>query len=340
MQEELMVEKRERLLRRLNEDTAFMFHEDMNISGVAHNKRRTADEVSRLFLGKQLALSDIFILKAVHSLGFGTPEMVAQKLKLMKRYEPEKIIPVANDASIRNRMIVLCESGLLIGQTVSCAGFSHYNIYCCSEIGFMILRKKLGRSIYGDNLLACDSGIEMFRKLSAVYALLALSRRMKCEYVKGYIRDDTFKKEGVKPYLYGKMKIVHKEKILSLVSQPMYFGIDVRVEDIGYVQEKYISELKQLSEWIKLQKLHNNQDVLVVIVVENVSGLREAAKMIHGVAPELEECIVYTSERVLRSFSGEENYAFMRVVFGDECFGKAVDIAELIDKRMSDAKDM
>lgn len=335
MQEEIMVEKRERLLKKMNEDTAFMFHEEAIMTGVSHNKRRTADEVSRLFISKQITLSDVFILKAVHSLGFAIPEMVAQKLKLMKQKEPEKIIPVGNDASIRNRMVALCECGLLIGQTVSCTGFNRYNVYCCSEIGYMVIRKKLSRSIYGDNLLACDSSVEMFRKLSGAYALLALSKRIKCDYVKGYKRDDTFKEERLTPHLYGKMKITYNDSSILLVAQPMYFNIDTKVDDFQLLLERYVNELVELSEWTKQQMLQKQQEVLVVMVVENVSGLREAAKMVHGVVPELEPHIVYTSERVLRSFSGEENMAFLHVAFGDgECMGKPVDFGRVINERM------
>lgn len=335
MQEDIMVEKRERLLKKINEDTAFMFHDEVIMTGVSHNKRRTADEVSRLFLSKQVTLSDVFILKAVHSLGFAIPEMVAQKLKLMKKKEPEKIIPVGNDASIRNRMIVLCECGLLIGQTVSCAGFNRYNVYCCSEIGYTVIRKKLNRSIFGDNLLACDSALEMFRKLSGVYALLSLSKRITCDYVKGYKRDDTFKEERLTPHFYGKMEITYNDSSIILIAQPMYFNIDTKVDDFGMLQERYMNELLQISEWIKQQMLRNQQDVFVVMVVENVCGLRETAKMVHGVVPELESHIVYTSERTLRSFNGEENLAFLRATFGDgECMGKPVDFATIINERM------
>lgn len=304
--------RKERLLRKLNEDTAFMLHENTCLNNVAHNKRKTPDEVTRLFITNQLSDSDVFVLKAIHILGFATPEMAAQELKILKANNPEKIIPAVNTPSVRNRMIVLSESGLLIGRTVSCPGFSKFNIYSCTETAFSVMRKRLNQKIYGDNFLACESALETFRKLAASYTLLALSRRMPCSYVKGFEKQKP-QQTPAAPYIYSKMKIMQQNKTVYLVCEPLYFSIDVQIHSLEEIERKYVEEIAALRAWISERHLQTGAETIVIVCVENMDGLKHAAKLMHIAAPELENQAFYTSERVMSSFQAEEMFGFLHL---------------------------
>lgn len=306
------VARKERLLRKLNEDTAFMLHENTCINNVAHNKRKTPDEVTRLFITNQLSDSDVFILRAVHILGFATPEMAAQELKILKTNYPEKIIPAVSIPSVRNRMIVLSESGLLIGQIVSCPGFNKFNVYCCTETAYSVMRKRLNQKIYGDNFLACESAFEILRKLAATYILLALSKRISCSYVKGFERQKSQQAPAI-PCIYSKMKILQENRRVYLVCEPLYFSINMQVHSPENIERKYLDELTALRVWIGERHLRTGAETIVIVCVENMDGLKRAAGLIHEAAPELEHKTFYTSERVLSCFQAEEAFGFLHL---------------------------
>lgn len=324
-------ERHKRLIKKLNEDTAFMLHEDTSLNNVAHNKHKSPDEVTRLFITNQLSNSDVFILKAIHILGFATPEMAAQELKILKANSPEKIIPAVGIPSVRNRMIALSEAGLLIGQTVSCPGFNKLNIYCCTESAFSVMRKKLNQKVYGDNFLACESAFETFRKLAAAYVLLAVSKRMPCTYVKGFEKQKSAKTPSA-PFIYSKMKVTQGEKSAYLVCEPLYFSIDTQLHSLEELERKYAEEISALSAWVSERHLQTGSETLITVCVENATGLNHAAKMIHAIAPELETKIFYTSERILSSFQGEELTAFLRLKLeGGELKGTQDDIGDALN---------
>lgn len=321
---------KERLLKKLNEDTAFMLHENTTLNSVAHNKRKSPDEVTRLFITNQLSDSDIFILKSIHILGFATPEMATQELKVLKRNNPDKIIPIGPVSSVRNRMIVLSESGLLIGQTVSCPGFNKFTIYCCTETAFSVMRKRLNQKVYGDNFLACESAMEMLRKLASSYVLLALSKRIPCCYVKGFEKQKSQNPPSA-PFIYAKMKIEQNNKKAYIICEPLYFSINTQITSMEEIEHKYSDELSALHSWICEQHLQDGTETIVAICVENFDGLKHAAKLIHITTPDLEPYVLYTSERILSSFQADEPLGFLHIrLENGELKGSQADVKAIL----------
>jgi hypothetical protein len=310
------------LLSEFRYDSVFMYHEDVDISFAKFNKLMSEERVSWMFSSGQIPASDAFVIYAVCMLGFATPVIVYQYLKIMKLQEPEKIIPCADVSGVRERLRACCGKGLLMCQSYCDKGNgTKYELYCTSHTGFVLARQLLGRHIYANDMLSTISVVDKMARVACAYVSLAIYDGVEgCMSFSGYGTENTFRENGnFTPIMFGKVIREDADKKTYIITEPIYFNFDKRLDNEPVRIERYRHRLKQLVQWAGMIRSKEGAETKVVVVCENLKGVRRAAELLNEVAPALDA--YYTSERIMHKMSAKklvsEGYLSVRYKNGE-----------------------
>ena len=294
------------LLSEFRYDSVFMYREDVDISFAKFNKLMSEERVSWLFSSGQIPASDTFVIYAVCMLGFATPVMVHQYLKIMKSQEPDKIIPCTDVSGVRDRLRACCGKGLLMCQSYCDKGQgTKYELYCTSHTGFVLARQLLGRHIYANDMLSTISVVDKMARVACAYVSLAIYDGVEgCVSFSGYGTENTFRENGIVPKMYGKVLRGDADKKTYIITEPVYFNFDKKLDDETTRIERYKQRLKQLAQWAGMIYSKEGAETKIVVVCENIKGVRRAAELLNEVAPTLNA--YYTSERIIHKMSAKK----------------------------------
>lgn len=297
----------EDVLREFIIDSAFMHHDGVAITFAKCNNRLTEERVSWLFSTGEIPVSDVFIVYAVYLLGFATAEMVFKKLKIMKNENPEKIIPSMDASGVRMRLKKCCGKGLLICQSFQDEMVkTKFDLYFVSHNGFILARKVLGCHIYSDDMLGAMAPIDKLSRAAVMYVALSVYENVPgCISMSAAETDNTFKETAsFTPFMFAKIKRRLETGMHQYyVFEPMYFQFDEKVDNKAVRIERYRTRLKMLMQWVNMANSTEKAEVQIIVVCENLEGVKYAYDLIETTSPLLNVC--YTSERVMHIFSSK-----------------------------------
>ena len=307
----------EKLIITLNTDTCFMYNESAEVSSAAHNAKRSEDDVARAWAGYVITPSDLFVIYSVYLLSFATVSMVADMLKILKRKMPDKNIPVIREDSVRSRIIEMCQSGVLAGKKIT-MGDKKVIIYTCVHNGFRLLQMQMQGYIYADDMLLALNDMMIYERTACSYCAVALAslKGIACQEVQGFGEDRSFGKE-YRPKVHAKADIRHGETEYIVAFEPIYYVCNEKLDIYENLISRHRNRLKSMLRWAVSCQTVLHKKPKIIIVCENMDGLKNAAVFIHGEISELEPYVSYTSETVLRELrgSGLERAGFIRVNF-------------------------
>ena len=306
----------------LNDDTCFMYQEKMEISSAKHNIKRSEDDVARAWVSNIIAPSDLYILYAVYQLSFATVSMISDMLKIYKRTMPDKNLPSTEENAVRNRVVEMCQSGVLAGKKITMPTDGRKIIvYACVHNGFRLLQMQMQGYIYADDMLLALNDMLLFERTACSYCAVALAslKGISCTEIQGFGEDRAFGKE-YKPKLNAKICLNRNDQEYVIAFEPLYYSFNQKFDSMQDIVTRHKSRLKIIMRWISSCKTILHKNPKVVIVCENMEGLDRAAIFIHHELPELEEYVDFTSETVLRCLkgSGLERAGFLKILYDDE----------------------
>lgn len=307
----------EKLIITMGTDTCFMYNESAEISSAAHNAKRSEDDVARAWAGYNITPSDLFLIYSVYLLSFATVSMVADMLKILKRRMPDKNIPVIREDSVRSRIVEMCQSGVLAGKKVA-LGEKKVIIYTCVHNGFRLLQMQMQGYIYADDMLLALNDMLVYERTACAYCAVALAslKGITCQEIQGFGEDRSFGKD-YRPKVNAKADIKRGEMEYIVAFEPIYYVCNQKLDIYENLISRHRNRLKSMFRWAVSCQTILHKEPKIIIVCENISGLKNAAVFIHNEISELEPYVSYTSETVLRELrgSGLERAGFIQVSF-------------------------
>ena len=304
----------------MSEDTSFMCHKDSEIHFMPYTRILDKGELEkRIIMGTYFTLADAFIIMAVHTMGYAVMPQIRDWLTLYKKQNPQKAVPtythVGGEGELFSRLKHLCVNGLLAGQ-VFVAAARPVEIYTCTNYGHIYFRNQLEvYSVYDQSLLV-RSLYEISKRLAANSVLLAFAKNKAClEFgVNEHVKSESGEDIG---FVYGHAVLQGKEEKHRYIIEPIYFVFDEKRVTQEECMGKLEKRLEKLKEMVEKSTLDMPTDL--VLVMENMSGLKKFEQMIRPIGPGIFTEALYTSENVVRGAKGMLNSVFLKLSYkGDQ----------------------
>ena len=260
----------------LKQGSIFCLRDDIRFIPNANATENKEEVVQLLLANGKLTLQDCFLLSAIHSLGNSTAPIIVRKLAMEKRRNPEQDIPCYDSRSLKRRLKVLVQYGLLYSFSYDTEEHATtVVVYRCTMLGWRVFRTKLmQQNIAFDKLSHYLSTSDVFRKLTANSVAFSFAADERCGGV--ILNENILYGEGEKPkklLLYARTSLSNDSIKRRYIIEPVYFMVESEVlseeQNLKYIEDR-ISQLQDMIEYY-IEK--EEWDVRLVFALENLEGL-------------------------------------------------------------------
>ena len=284
----------------------FSYYENLDIKLSDQSRILDNATIEKMVLLNEVVASDFFILKALAEMSWANVEMLVAALKAMHKEEPEKAIPDATRDLVKSRVVRLCKASLAKGFEYETASGAPIKVYCATDAGINLIRKKLYYNKSAEIFNALSPCEEVFRRLACNYVAQRISiAPVVTKYIPGGV--DYISGVG-KVYMYSRLYCEAGESKKVTLFEPIYFRanplLNSKEEMENFIRSRFLT-IKQYSK----KAVTDGFQVSIVFVVEDYDGLKNGMLMIMS---EMEDWInkiyftsenaVYAADNVVKSF--------------------------------------
>lgn len=294
----------------LKRDTKFMYFDGIEYKPTQDVKETRAESVEfKVVQGTYFTADDYFILKEVHNLGVTNAAIMAKRLLIEKRNNPEKNYPDCDYHKLLSRMRFLVRQGLLYSYEYNDTSKKNLIVFTCTSYGWRLYKNKLCLPDVYDKNIHFKAETEIFKRLASNAVAYAFAILPNCNSV--IVNDNIPYGKYKRSYIYARATLGEEEKALFVV-EPVYFNVDNKMVSEEENEARIISRLTQLEEVITY--LNTNNQTKLIICVENYSGLTKLIKILASKDINFYCNFCYfTSENVLFESSDELSKSFLKL---------------------------
>lgn len=275
--EEVLEKKIESIIKSsLKQGSIFCLKDDIRFVPNDNSMENKEEAVQLLMANEKLTLQDFFLLSAIHSLGNSTAPIIVRKLAMEKRRNPEQDIPCYDSRSLKRRLKVLVQYGLLYSFSYNTGEYnSTVVIYRCTMLGWRVFRTRLmQQNIAFDKLSHYLSTSDVFRKLAANSVAFSFAADERCGGV--ILNENIPYGGGEKPkklLLYARTSLATDTVKRRYIIEPVYFMVESEILSEEQNLKNIEDRISQLQDMIEYYIEKEEWDVRLVFAVENLDGL-------------------------------------------------------------------